>query len=619
MSLKSDGEYKNYIDLGTSLYQAGKYKEAVDAFNNLNALKENPMASCQGAGFALLKLQEYDLAIAAFRQSLAIHKDWQSYLGLGTSLYFLDQFYPAIDAFKEAISLHEDWHLYQGLGNALKQIQQYEAAIDAFSKSVELHSNWRTYQDLGQVFRNLHRHEEAVEAYNKSLEIHEDWETFQSLGFSLANLKKEKMAEIAFKKGKKLLIEAARESLAKGESHCGKNAEKYHLLCERLVSPKNMEPATRAFQLYLRYSDKNPHQYIDPFLGQKSWISVSRQLIDEISESLSKEDYLFCPSFGQEQSEEVGDELLESWKNIVYIHIPKTAGTNFILPLETLPKIIASRCQKSGSSQNNSKKHYLWYGNLGSKYMHDAYISEAFQSGRCYDLNGSFIANHWGVNRFYCEWLAEHGISSKKICLLRDPAKRLYSHVRHLGRKINDKTMLLNRCLLDLWNLTDRYIYDYDLFREIKEPPYCQPYDYKYCDDTEFFDVADTESISRVKSSLLTASQMPNIVQYNRLNNDKLKTTATTDGSSGLAHGNELHDPDFREVFNELVSRGYLERDVQINLDLLKQKTKDRLNFPSLIYQGSLLHPITLVFPRLGEAKLMLTKDFLSDPFGVMV
>ena len=79
-------------------------------------------------------------------------------------------------------------------------------------------------------------------------------------------------------------------------------------------------------------------------------------------------------------------------------------------------------------------------------------------------------------------------------------------------------------------------------------------------------------------------------------------------------YNNALNEHDFQKVFDELISRGFTERDNQIDLEYLKRKTQERLYFPEIIFTGERLHPITLIYPKTGTPKLMLTQDFLDDP-----
>ena len=154
----------------------------------------------------------------------------------------------------------------------------------------------------------------------------------------------------------------------------------------------------------------------------------------------------------------------------------------------------------------------------------------------------------------------------------------------------------------------DRYIYDYNLFEGYEESPYCDPFDYEKCETIDFIDISDDDAISKVKSSFLSAALLPNIVQFNRLNDDKDK----------VIFNGTCNDKDFQDIHKELISRGFLERDNQIDLEFLKERTKERLVFPEIIRKGEVLHPITFVYPRNGAAKLMLTKDFIADPLGAI-
>ena len=252
--------------------------------------------------------------------------------------------------------------------------------------------------------------------------------------------------------------------------------------------------------------------------------------------------------------------------------------------------------------------HYLWHGNLAGKCNHDVFILEAFKENKISRMQGSFLPNHGAKHGVYYQKLLDAGIHSRKICLVRDPSKRLYSHIRDVGRASYSKSDLMNRCENELKNVMDRYIYDYNLYEGRNEFPYCQPNDYDNCDSIDFLDISDEASTTRVKSSFLSATLMPNIVQFNRLNDD----------SNRIVDKNCLDERDFRDAHAELIHRGYLERDNQIDLDFLIKKTARRLIFPEIIDTGIVLHPITFIYPRIGDPKLMLTKDFIEDPLGCL-
>ena len=150
----------------------------------------------------------------------------------------------------------------------------------------------------------------------------------------------------------------------------------------------------------------------------------------------------------------------------------------------------------------------------------------------------------------------------------------------------------------------DRYIYDYNLFKGFIELPYCEPCDYEKCESIDFLDISDDDLISKVKSSFISAASMPNIIQYNRINDNKDKRHI----NSGL------YDIDFQDVCHELISKGCLERDMRIDLEFLKERTKKRLHFPKIVNEGNVLHPFTFIHIQGAHPKLIHTKDLIADP-----
>ncbi len=587
-SLALNKHWQPYQGLGLALFNRQQYQKAIEAFNKSIALHEH-WQSCQGLGLALFKTQQYQEAIEAFNKSIALHEHWQSCQGLGLALFKTQQYQEAIEAFNKSIALHEHWQSYQGLGWALFKTQQYQEAIEAFNKSLALNEYWQSYQGLGWALSKTQQYQEAIEAFNKYLALHEDWQSYQELGLALSKTQQYQEA-----------IEAFNKSLSLHEDW-----QSYQGLEWALNKLGKVEEVTLKAQIYYRSSETNPHKTIDPSLGEKSGVSVTRNLIEDITENLSRIQFAFHPSY---HSEVIKDDQLLSWKHLIFIHIPKCAGTNFVEPLSKMMEYIQLKNQGETRHSNAELKHYLWHGELIGKCMHDAYLLEAFQGKTLDDLEGSFLSNHFGKNGIYNQNLKEVGISAKKICLVRDQSKRLYSHIRHHGRNDFDKNVSRDKYIKEFPNLMDRYIYDYNLFEGYEESPYCDPFAYQECESIDFLDIADDQAISKVKSSFLSATLLPNIVQFNRLN----------DNNSKVNFKGRLGEKDFQDIHKELISRGFLERDNQIDLEFLKKRTKERLVFPEIIHKGEVLHPITFVYPRNGAAKLMLTKDFIANPLDAI-
>ena len=618
-SLALNKSWKAYQGLGWALTEAKRFEPAIDAFKQSLALNKSWKAY-QGLGWALYKLKQYELAIEAFQQSLSLNKFWFSYQGLGWALYNSKQYEPAIDAFKQSLALSEYWKAYQGLGWALSEVKQFEPAIDAFKQSLALNKHWKAYQGLGWALYNSKRYESAINTFKNSLALKKSWQSYQGLGWALYNSKQYESAINAFKNSLALkkswqsyqgigwalynskqyesAINAFKNSLA-----LKKSWQSYQGLGLSFSKLGKINDGTEAMCNY--YALVSPRLIIDPFDGLTiQSVTASRDMIEDINAKLLQREFAFHPSYLQLGK----DPVLQSWKNLIHIHIPKCAGTNFEKPLTALPYCLKYDTQNNALSQApNTRFHpYLWHGNLDGKCNHDAFMFEAFRGDKSNKNRGSFLATHGSKHSMYSQNLQETGSIIKKVCLVRNPSRRLYSHIRDLGRKTHSKHGLLRQCIQNLSNIMDRYIYDYSLFEGLEEAPYCKPTDYQKCESIDFIDISDNSLISKVKSSFLSATSLPNIVQFNRFHNDKDKPAPCS----------ALADKDFKEILEELTQRGFLERDNLIDLNYLKARTKKRIIFPKIISTGTELHPITIIFLKTGEIKKVLTKDFINNPIN---
>ena len=300
---------------------------------------------------------QYELAIDAFRQSIALGEDWQSYYGLGLALEKTNQYQQAVDAFRQSLALKEDWRSYRDLGISLYHLLQYQLALDALKQSLSLNKHFYSYLWLGHVLISMQQYQLAVDALKQSILMNKFWLSYFKLGSALINTQDCQLAVDSFKYALML----------------SDDNQPYQGLGDAFLKQGKSKHATRVAQIIYRQDDSRPHLEIDPFLGEESGVVISRDLIKSISERLSRFQYAFYPSF---LSEEDSDGQLDSWKHLIHVHIPKCAGTNFEAPLTKLPNFLktASKNQLHDKIDDSRYRKYLWHGNLGGKHLHDAYL-----------------------------------------------------------------------------------------------------------------------------------------------------------------------------------------------------------------------------------------------------
>ena len=126
----------------------------------------------------------------------------------------------------------------------------------------------------------------------------------------------------------------------------------------------------------------------------------------------------------------------------------------------------------------------------------------------------------------------------------------------------------------------------------------------------ELIDVADDITKDVVKMAILSSSRLPNILQMSRLN-DAGSRNATRIGKKAV-----------RNIYDECISRGFIEKDQSINYHELHTKTKEANDFSEL-YTGSVdLHPKTFIVANKNknvvayehEMEMVDTREVINRP-----
>ena len=595
-SLALEEHWQTYQGLGLALYRMQQYRPAVDAFRHSLALEEH-WQSYQGLGWASHDMQQYQSAVNAFRQSLALEENWNSYQGLGWALYKTQQYRPAVDAFTQSLALKEHWQSYQGLGWALLLMQQYQSAVDVFTQSLAIEEHWQTYQGLGLTFLRANIYKKSIDAFRKSLMLREDWDTYLGLGRSL--LKANQFQEA---------IEAFRKALALNNLNSIElTAELNSELADAYDGAGNVESSIAAWQVYLSYLE--PISSLDPYLGNGvNYEQVNHEQIESINSICASIGLDFNPSF------EGGNEAsIESWKYLMYLHIPKCGGTSFETPLYLLKECLKGK--SCDLPQANRINGYLGISRLVSNHAITALVN-SISSNSCNSLKNAFLGLHGAKWSSLHDCIGELFNNCPRIVTtVRDPGQRLLSHIKHQAfqycASIDDLLAIADNQNSIFNNLMYRQIFDYGLRGDNSySNSELGGERLDLIEDMDFIDMSDSAVISKVKSSFLSASSFPNIVQTSRFNDSKER--------EGI-HGLKLSSDDIEYVFKYCVEKGFLEKDRSIDYNFLKKRTLKRLRFSSVVEEcASSIHPLTFVIFDENRYSIIATKKLLDNPLRVL-
>jgi DNA-binding helix-hairpin-helix protein with protein kinase domain/Flp pilus assembly protein TadD len=166
--LAPDQQAKALYDEGIKLTKAGKYEDAVKAYQQAITLKPDLAEAHHELGYALFKLGKYEDAIAAFKQASTLKpKNAETYRNLGLSYKALGRWDESILAFQKAIELKPDQSTtYYNLGLVYKERMNNNSAIEAYKEAVRLKPEFAAaHYELGLSYLAAGDKTAAMEEY----------------------------------------------------------------------------------------------------------------------------------------------------------------------------------------------------------------------------------------------------------------------------------------------------------------------------------------------------------------------------------------------------------------------------------------------------------------------
>ena len=545
--------------------------------------------------------RNYPEAIEIFKKSLVIHEHWQSYQGLGWALSKMQRNKEAIDVFNQSLALHEHWQSYQGLGLALLNNQQYQTAIDAFKKALALNKDYQSYKGLGWALFKTQQFKEAIPIFQRSISLKEDADVYKGLGEALLLSNKTEEA-----------IKALRNALLYLENNSNKTDNGIHkTLANAYTRVNNLNSSIQSWETY--YSNRKIISSFDPFLGyQRIYEHISNDNLKELRENCSKYTYDFHASFAADDN-----NSFNSWRYLMYLHIPKCGGTNFQRPLSLLIESLYNARHK-----NVIKEEHETYFSTGDLCSDDQVqvLKSLISSDSFRDLSSAFCSPHGATWSLFYKHLSK-SINSKVriVTTVRDPLERLKSQIKHRSYICNSMKDLMEhvdkskndpheKTSGHFWNnCMHRYIFDNSLnSNQNLLSKQDQQFNSHLTDSINFIDISDTDMSSKIRSAFLSSSLLPNIVQYSRINNSSVREKKEV----GKLSTNEI---DY--VFKYCLDSGYAEQDKSIDFNDLKSKTLNRLKsiYPSREKMHR-IHPIIFFISKDNRVCFLKTKEFIKNP-----
>ncbi len=173
-SLKSDKTKQQWIDDGNSLFNVGRYMEALNSFDRAIRLDPEYPDAYEGRGSVLYQLERYAEALASYEQAINLDPQFaQAYFGKGNVLYYLKRYSEALTCQEQAIQCDSTlMDAYLSKASVLYYMRRFPEALAVYEEVARRDSSCaQAYDGMGWTLRQLLRHKEAFAVYERALEL----------------------------------------------------------------------------------------------------------------------------------------------------------------------------------------------------------------------------------------------------------------------------------------------------------------------------------------------------------------------------------------------------------------------------------------------------------------
>ncbi|MGB7581818.1 MAG: tetratricopeptide repeat protein [Sedimentisphaerales bacterium] len=178
--------------LGICAHQQVSYwNNSFTLFSQTIEVTQNNYIAYNNLGVAYNSVGRYQDAIEAYKQTIRIEPDQETYFNLGVAYGKLGRYQDEVEAYKQAIRIKPDYALaYINLGVAYNNLGRYQDAIETYKQVIRIKPDYaEAYFNLGIAYGELGRQQDEIEAYKQAIRIKPDYaEAYINLGITCYKL-----------------------------------------------------------------------------------------------------------------------------------------------------------------------------------------------------------------------------------------------------------------------------------------------------------------------------------------------------------------------------------------------------------------------------------------------
>ncbi len=160
---------------GDELFNAGKYQEALDAYNESIALETNNARAWAGQGYAYNAISNFPAALVSLERATVISPNYgKATLEKGNALFGLNRYEDAIVAYQDAVKIYPEYAYlgYYGEARSFQALKKYNEALPLYEKALAFKPEYAPgWNYKGETLVALNRSSEAITAFDKAISI----------------------------------------------------------------------------------------------------------------------------------------------------------------------------------------------------------------------------------------------------------------------------------------------------------------------------------------------------------------------------------------------------------------------------------------------------------------